>query len=127
MDFSNVLSEFNENYKAKLILDEVSFFKMENELEINFLSRNLIDETLIDIFFSEKLGGYGLNLNFNIIYLESILEYFNNIYPNLECITNDNICKVLFNDEKEKDYYIKNNTFKSFMTKMEKLQYTIKL
>ena len=62
MNFSNILNEFNEKYKTKLILDEVSFFKMENELEISFLSRNIIDESLIDIFFNEKLGGYGLSL-----------------------------------------------------------------
>lgn len=127
MDFSNILSEFNENYKAKLILDEVSFFKMENELEINFLSRDMIDESLLDIFFNEKLSGYGISLNFNITYLDSILQYFNDIYPNLECETNEDICTVLFNDENEKDYYINNNTFKSFMNKMEKLQYTINL
>lgn len=127
MNFNNILSEFNDNYKAKLILDEVSFFKMENELEIKFLSRDLIDEALIEKFFNEKLSEYDINLRFNIIYLDGILEYFNNIYPNLECMLNDDICTVYFNDEKEKDYYIQNNTFKSFMNKMEKLKYTIKL
>ena len=127
MNFSNILNEFNEKYKTKLILDEVSFFKMENELEISFLSRNIIDESLIDIFFNEKLGGYGLNLSFNITYLDSILEYFNNIYPNLECETKENLCTVLFNDEKEKEYYIDNSTFQSFMSKMKKLEYSIEL
>ena len=127
MDFSNILNEFNENYKTKLILDEVSFFKMENELELSFLSRNIIDESLIDTFFYEKLSGYGINLSFNITYLDSILEYFNNIYPNLECETEENLCTVLFNDEKEKEYYIDNSTFQSFMSKMQKLEYSIEL
>lgn len=127
MNFSNILIEFNEKYKTKLILDNVSFFKMENELEISFLSRDIIDEALVDIFFKDKLGVYGVNLKFEITYLDSIIEYFRNIYPNLECKTQDDFCFVYFNDIKEKEYYLNNKTFNSFMNKMKKLSFEMKL
>lgn len=118
MDFNNIIEEFNEINKTKLQLDGVSFFKMENELEITFLNKEFLDKNLLEDFFINKLNCFDVNININLITLDDILEYFDTIFPNLEYTITDNFFTINLHNINEKNFYESKEIFIRFKKKM---------
>lgn len=125
MEFNNILEELNSKYETKLILDDVSFFKIDNELEINLLSRDLVDQGPISVFLNDRLGPYVENISLNIIYLDEILEYFNYLYPNIKTELKEDEILLLLNNINEESLYKDKESFKNFEKKVTKLGLTI--
>ncbi|MGY3755875.1 PolC-type DNA polymerase III [Helcococcus kunzii] len=125
MEFNNIIDEFNNKNKTKLMLDEVSFFKIENELEIIFLSKNIIDKEDVYFFFKEKLQDFGINISIDVITLEDVFKYLNTVFPNLIYEINEDKVNIKVVNKKEKDFYLSKDIFQRFRNKIDQFDMDI--
>lgn len=125
MDFYNLIKEFNDNYKTKLVFYKVSFFKLENELEITFLRNNDLKDDLIKKFFEEELSNLGVNTVFKIISLEEILDRFKKSFKNININLNNSNLEIDFSSEMEFNTLSKNLNYRKYIEIFEKFELNI--
>lgn len=125
MKFDGLLHEINKKYETKLILDEVSFFKIENEIEITLLSKEIVDENNIKIFLNEHLKDFDIKSEIIFIYLDNILEYFELKFNNAKYELKDDKFVIFVSHEGEISLYKNKDLFNRFEKKINKLNINI--
>ncbi|MFM1538343.1 PolC-type DNA polymerase III [Helcococcus bovis] len=121
MQFIEFLDEYNKNNKTRLFLDEVSFFKIENELNIKLLSKDDVDLDDIKTYFNNVLDNYGVNIEITIFTLKEIFDYFSQVFPSLKYEYNDPKFKIYLLHMNQKQFYEGKDIFIRFKEKVSKL------
>ncbi|WP_297376993.1 PolC-type DNA polymerase III [uncultured Helcococcus sp.] len=126
MKFNKMLDDINKKYETELILDDVSFFKLENILEINLLALELEvrDHIIEDIM--QKLENMPVFIELNIIVLEEILNELNEKFTSIKTELKDNELIISLNNISEVSLYETNIHFNQYKEKLEKLNIKIK-
>lgn len=126
MKFNKMLNDINKKYETELILDDVSFFKLENILEINLLALELEvrDHIIEDIM--QKLENMPVFIELNIILLEEILNELNEKFTSIKTELKDNELIISLNNISEASLYESNIQFAQYKEKLEKLDIKIK-
>lgn len=126
MQFYNLLDKLNEKFETKLYLDEVSFFKLDNELDIVLLSKNeKFDNEIKDYLYSE-LSQYGIKINIIIYYTLDIINKIQNIFPNIKYEIDDDNFIIFINHIKEQSFYESKKEFVEIINKLKHLNIELK-
>ncbi|MFM1582826.1 exonuclease domain-containing protein, partial [Helcococcus ovis] len=121
MQFIEFLEEYNKNNKTKLFLDEVSFFKIENELNIKLLSKEDVNIDDIKKYFNKVLENYEVNIEISLFTLKEIFDYFSEVFPSLRYEYNDPKFTIFLLHINQKQFYETKDIFIRFRDKVSKL------
>lgn len=126
MKFNKILEDINKKYETELILDDVSFFKLENILEINLLALELEEKEQIIEDIKQRLENMPVFIEINIILLDEILFELNEKFTSIKTELSDNELIISLNSISEVSLYETNIHFNQYKEKLEKLGINIK-
>ncbi len=121
MNFDKILDLIENKFNAKLYLDEVSFFKMENELEIILCTKDYIEKNTVIEFLIEYFENFDFKTSIEIKEISAILDDFKNTFPNQKITQDENNITICVNHNTQREFFETNKEFKKFEQLLNKL------